>query len=267
LGVKIPIPFEVGIIFKVIPERILAYIFGSDTGKDFMDSMGRQIRSTLSINYPQIAVPYTEMVTNYSFFTGRPIVSRAMEGIAPEFQVEASTSGLAKRIGKGVGLSPIQIDHLISGYTGTMGMYMVNAMNSIFDTQDDPTRADLRFEQLPVFKRFLLDKNAKGNVTAYYDLKHSTDEMTRTVNMLERTGNYEEMAKYQTENVKLLATQDYIKVLAKEMKQFQDMKMQVQSSKMDGQSKRDTLTAINQAEITLTANIQTLKKMMDQMNR
>ena len=267
LGVKIPIPFEVGIIFKVIPERIMAYAFGSDTGKDFMDSMGRQIRSTLSINYPQIAVPYTEMVTNYSFFTSRPIVSRAMEGIAPEFQVEASTSGLAKRIGKGVGLSPIQIDHLISGYTGTMGMYMVNAMNSIFDTQDDPTRADLRFEQLPVFKRFLLDKNAKGNVTAYYDLKHSTDEMTRTVNMLERTGNYEEMAKYQTENVKLLATQDYIKVLAKDMKQFQDMKMQVQSSKMDGQSKRDTLTAINQAEITLTANIQTLKKMMDQMNR
>lgn len=268
LGVKIPIPFEVGIIFKVIPERIMAYAFGSDTGQDFLNSMGRQISTTLMFNpVPQAAMPIVETVTNHSFFTGRPVVSRAMEGVAPEFQVEASTSGLAKRIGKGVGLSPIQIDHLISGYTGTMGMYMVNAMNTIFDTQDDPTRADLRFEQLPVWKRFALDKNAKGNVTAYYDLKHSTDEMTRTVNMLERTGNYEEMAKYQTENVKLLATQDYIKVLAKEMKQFQDMKMQVQSSKMDGQSKRDTLTAINQAEIALTANIQYLKKMMDQMNR
>ena len=268
LGVKIPIPFEVGIIFKVIPERIMAYAFGSDTGQDFLNSMGRQISTTLMFNpVPQAAMPIVETVTNHSFFTGRPVVSRALEGVAPEFQVEASTSGLAKRIGKGVGLSPIQIDHLISGYTGTMGMYMVNAMNTIFDTQNDPTRADLRFEQLPVWKRFALDKNAKGNVTSYYDLKHSTDEMTRTINMLERTGNYEEMAKYQMDNVKLLATQDYIKVLAKDMKQFQDMKMMVQSSKMDGQSKRDTLTAINQAEIAITGNIQYLKKMMDQMNR
>ena len=267
LGIKIPIPFEIGILFKVIPERIMAYSFGDDTGEDMMKSMQRQVMTTLMFNpVPQAAMPLVENWTNYSFFTSRPIVSNAMEGVAPEFQVEASTSGVAKRIGKAIGQSPIKVDHLISGYTGTMGMYMANLLNSVFDSQDDPTRASMRFEQLPVVKRFALDPNAKGTVTSFYDLKHRTDEMVRTINLLEKTGDFEGMARYQMENIKLLATKDYMKSLSKEMKDLNDLKSTIKSSKIDPDSKRDTLTAITQAEIAMTSNIQYLKKLMSGMD-
>jgi len=134
LGVKIPIPFEVGILFKVIPERIMGVTFGDDTGKDFARSMGRQLSSTLAFNpIPQTALPLVEVVTNHSFFTGRDIVPQGLKDVAPEFQVGPGTSMFAQWIGKMAGLSPIQIDHLFKGYTGTMGGYAVDVLDMVMD--------------------------------------------------------------------------------------------------------------------------------------
>jgi hypothetical protein len=265
LGIKIPIPFEIGVLFKVVPERIVAYTFGSDTGQDFLKSMGRQISSTLGFNpIPQAVLPIVENVANYSFFTSRTIIPRAMEGIDPKFQIQQSTSGLAMMIGKELGMSPIKIDHLINGYTGTLGVYMSSALNSIFDSNDDPTRADLRLYQMPVIKRFMLDPDAKGTVSEYFDLKHSVDQVVRTSNMLERTSNFKEMGEYATENIKILATQDYVKDLAKDMKELQEFSVMIRSSNMDSSSKRDALENISKAQNALTANIQTIIKFTQQ---
>lgn len=275
LGIKIPIPFEIGVLFKVIPERIMAYHYGTDTGKELFESAARNIVSTFAFNpVPQAIIPFVETATNYSFFTGREIVPRELKDVSPEFQTNAGTSGLAKRISSGLAdilpsglkeksLSPIQIDHIVNGYTGTLGMYASSMLNSVFDRTTDPTRADLRLEQMPVLRRILIDKEAKGNVTAYYDLKHSTDTMVRTINLLEKTQNFEEISKYQQENLNLLATQDYMKDLAKMMKELNEYSVMIKSSQMDGTSKRDALLAINQAQNNVTANIKTIRKMLN----
>ena len=275
LGIKIPIPFEIGVLFKVIPERIMAYHYGTDTGADLLKSASRNIVSTFAFNpVPQAIIPFVETATNYSFFTGREIVPRELKDVSPEFQTNAGTSGLAKRISSGLAdilpsglkekaLSPIQIDHIVNGYTGTLGMYASSMLNSVFDRSTDPTRADLRLEQMPVLRRILIDKEAKGNATAYYDLKHSTDTMVRTINLLEKTQNFEELGKYQQENLNLLATQDYMKDLAKMMKELNEYSVMIKSSKMDGASKRDALLAISQAQNNVTANIKTIRKMLN----
>jgi hypothetical protein len=46
-SVRIPIPFELGVIFKVAPERILEYFFGDDTSRDLKQSFVRNLTSTL----------------------------------------------------------------------------------------------------------------------------------------------------------------------------------------------------------------------------
>jgi hypothetical protein len=261
LGIRVPIPFEIGIIFKVIPERIMALSFGTDTAKDFRESMTRQLISTLAIQpIPQTGLPLVEAVTNYSFFTGRPIVGSGMEGVEAGYQVGPSTSRIAADIGKAVGYSPMKIDHLVNGYTGTMGMYMFGAMDTIWSMQSDIPRASKRFEQTPVLKRFLVDPEARGTVTAYYAMKNSTDAMVRTAGLLERTMNFKELAEYQKENMKSLSTHEFVNNLEKSMKQFRELRLMVNSSKMSGDSKRDSLKSITQAENHLTSNIQTIKK-------
>ena len=262
LGIKIPIPFEVGFLFKVMPERILEYYAGSDTGKDFMKSMGRGVEQTFGLQFPQAFAPLFEASVNYSMFTGRPIVPTALQNVAPEYQVAPNTSVVAEQMGKALGESPILIDHIIKGYTGTMGMYAMDLIDSVLAVEGNSPKASKRFEQMPVIKRFALDPEARGTVTAYYDMKDSVDEAVRTTNLLEKTQNYEELMQYTQEHIGDLANQEYVKQMDKQMKKLQNDATAIRNSSLDPDTKRDLLKAIGEAQNALTANTQYLKKMM-----
>ena len=263
LGLRLPIPFEVGVMFKVIPERLLEYAFGKDTGKDFSEAMVRNIKSSLFMDLmPQTFKPIYEVTTNYNFYTRRPIVGQGAEGLAAEYEVGPGTSSFAESLGKTLGYSPLKLDHLIKAYTGTIGTYGVFLIDSVIDANSNVPKASLRFEQLPFFRRFTLDKDARGKQTAYYDLKNSVDEVVRTVNHLEKAGNYEEMGEYMKDNMRILASKEYISAIDKEMKSFQEMGNMIRSSKMSGDEKRDALLAVTQARNKLTDKIQEIKKMI-----
>jgi hypothetical protein len=261
---KIPIPFEVGTLFKTIPERIYRYSFGNDTGQDLRDSLYRATLSTLPINpvgyVPQVFKPMVEAMTNYNMFTGREIVGQGMKDVAPEFQVGPGTSSVAEFVGKTLGMSPLKVDHVIKGYTGTMGMYAIDLMDSVMGLYGDSPKPNKRFEQMPVIKRFMADPEARGSVTAYYKLKDEVDTVVRTVNLLEKSMKPDEFAKYLGENMGTLAFKDYVRNMEKDMKQFREMKQMIISSPMSGSEKKDALSTIGQAENNLTANIQQIKK-------
>ena len=270
LGIKIPIPFEVGVIFKVLPERLTAYFLGNDTGKDLMLSAKRNITSTFGIQLPQAILPAIEVATNYSFFTGREIVGQGMQDIDKQFQINPNTTKLSQAIGNltsfktasgtSWGVSPIEIDHLISGYLGGLGMYMAESIDMIIDMNSDNPKASKRFEQMPVIKRFALDPKARGSVTAYYELKNAVDETVRTDNYLTRTMKMDAKGEYMQDYAGLLLTRDYVNTLEKSMKEFREMKTIIQNSPMSADDKRDALSAIIDVENDLTANIKDIRK-------
>jgi hypothetical protein len=262
---KFPTPFEVGFLFKTVPERLLAYTMKDDTGQDLMDSMRRGLLNTFAFNpIPQVAKPLVEYSANYNFFTGRPIVGMGMEGKEPEYQVGPSTTKTAEMIGKSLGLSPLKIDQLISGYTGTMGSYLMLTIDSVLDSQSNSPNASKRFEQLPVIKRFAADPEARGNITQYYELKKAVDAAVETQNYLLKAGKPEEYADFVEKNAGLLAVKSYVSNMEKSMKQLRDMRKVVQGAEMTADEKRDTITAIGQAENNMTQNIQTIKKLVSE---
>jgi len=264
-GIRIPIPFEVGVLFKVVPERILEYSFGSDTGKDMADSFKRNLINTFAFNpIPQTVLPFVEARTNYSFFTMRPIVGQGMENVAKEYQVAPNTSEAAKKLGKVLGESPIIVDHIMKGYTGSLGMYAIDLIDAVLFSNGDSPKPAKRFEQMPVIKRFALDKEAKGTVTAYYDLKNSVDEVVRTVNLMERTSNVADMGDYIEKNAYLLGMKGYISSVEKQMKVLREAAIQIRSSDMSPEEKRESLSSITQAQIAMTANIREIKKSIEQ---
>jgi len=260
LGIRIPIPFEVGVLFKTIPERLAAYAFGNDTGQDLRDSLFRNAVSTFAFNpIPQTIKPLVEAGFDINTFTWRPIISEGMKDVDPQYQVGPGTSSVAKGIAGVLGLSPMKVDHVIKGYTGTMGMYAVDTLDMVMDQFGDSPRATKRFEQLPVIKRFALDPEARGNVTEYYKLKDSVDSVVRTMNFLEKQGESEEYVDYLKKNQGTFAFKDYIRDTEKTMKELRQMKSAVQISKMSGDEKRDAITGINRAENAINAEIQRIK--------
>jgi len=264
LGIKIPIPFEVGFLFKVLPERIMEYTMGGDTGQDFAKSMYRGIEQTIGLQFPQAILPMLENSVNYSFFTQRAIVPPGLENVDPEFQVGPSTSNVAEMIGKSIGSSPMKVDHLIKGYTGTLGMYLVDVIDSVMDINSNVPKASKRFEQMPFIKRFALDPEARGTVSSYYELKNNVDQVVRTINLLEKNADFENLPQYAQDNAGLWATHDFVLSLDKQMKEYQQYATMIRNSGMDADEKRDALSAVHEAQNALTSNIQYIRKMISQ---
>ncbi len=281
LGLKIAIPFEVGVIFKVLPERILQNAFGSDTGKDTLESLKRQLQSTLGFNLiPQAILPLREVEANFSYFTQRPIIGKGLEDVAPQFQIAPGTSMVAqiladklridttedsssftKALAKSLELSPVNVDHVIKGYTGTIGQYAVEVFDALYNLNSDTPKPSKRFEQLPIIKRLALDPDARGQVTAFFDLKNSVDEVVRTSNFLERTLKPEEYAEYVRENKGILATKDYVRSLEGTMKDFREMKNTIRYMQMDADRKQQLILNIERLENRLTSNIGKIRDM------
>ena len=257
---RFPIPFELGVVFKVLPERVLEAMFGNDTGKDLRESIFRNMTNTLQFNpIPQAFIPIVENVTNHSFFTGENIVGRGMEDLAPQFQYTQSTSQLAKDIGATFGSSPIKIENLIRGYTGTMGTYALQMLDAVYRTQGDDVRASMRLEQMPVIKRFF--SGDSGTISAYYDLKQEVNTVIRTLNLLEKSGDIDAYMDYMKENGSLYNMRGYINTIDKNMKQVREARKYVNDTKgLSPDEKREQLDSLHDIEISLTENIKQLRK-------
>ena len=263
---KFPTPFEVGFLFKTVPERIMAYYLKDDTGQDLMNSMRRGLLNTFAFNpIPQVAKPLVEYAANYNFFTGRPIVGQGLEGREVQYQVGPTTTHSMEWLGKQLGLSPIKLEKVYSGYTGTMGMYALTLFDSILNTQAESPNASKRFEQLPVFKRFAADPEARGNITQFYELKRSVDAAVETQNYLLRAGSPKEFEEFMERNAGLLASKPYVASIEKTMKGMREMRKMVDGAQMTADEKSEKLIAIGQAENDMTQNIQTVKKMISEL--
>jgi hypothetical protein len=223
--------------------------------------MKRQFVSTFGFNpIPQLVLPAYEAKTNYSFFTDRPIIGKGLENVQDKYQIGPSTSRVAQMIGSSVGYSPMKLDHLIKGYTGTIGTYFTDLVDVMYDMNSSSPKPSKRFEQMPVIKRFALDPDARGTVTQYYKLKDDVDSAVRTANMLDRANNFSEYTKYSIENRKLLASKEYINSIENDMKDYRDMKLQIQSAPFSAETKKNLLLAISRMESQTSRNIQTIKK-------
>jgi hypothetical protein len=80
------------------------------------------------------------------------------------------------------------------------------------------------------------------------------------MNLLERTGQYEEYAEYLVKNQGSLAFKDYVRDTEKTMKDLRDMRTSIRSSSMTGDEKRDALLEISRMESAITSGIQEIKK-------
>ena len=266
---KIPIPFEVGTLFKTVPERIYRSFFmpdkeNRDTTEALHKSMKRALQSTFGFNpVPQIAAPLLEARDNYSVFTQRPIVGQNMQGIAPEFQVGPGTSKWAEILGQQAGMSPMMIDHVFKGYTGTMGVYAADLLDAAIGATvpSEVEKPSKRIDQMPIIKRFLADPEARGKITSYFDLKHQVDTTVRTINMLEKQAD-PNLPNYVEKNAQLFAARDFMNNLNKQMDDLQKQANMIRSAPIPADEKQEMLREITKAQNLLVNDIRQIRNIL-----
>lgn len=151
--IKLPKPFEVGVLFGSIPERALQFA-------ETKDPEGLKKTTTSFLNgitpplMPTAIKPVIENVTNYSFFFGNNLESKTLQRLVPEERYYRTTSETAKKLGLTFGVSPIKIENLIRGYSGGVGSLTLKMIDYAGgNSKDNPL--PLSSEQVPVLRAFL----------------------------------------------------------------------------------------------------------------
>lgn len=117
---RIPKPQEIGVLLGSGIEAFFEQASGRDKKAvsnvldAFLDNMTPSI-------IPTLILPLVEWKTNYSYFRGQQLVSSKYQRLPDELQYNDYTSELSKGIGNVFKVSPMKVDNLVRGYTGTMG--------------------------------------------------------------------------------------------------------------------------------------------------
>jgi len=235
---KIPIPFEVGILFKVIPERILDSIHGQTTSRDLQQSMLRAVTGTLAFNpVPQAVLPLAEAAVNYDSFTGRPVVPQYLTDKGPIAQARFGTNELARQIGEATNTSPLKLEHVMSGYLGSLGTYTLDAVDSAMRSADRayPQR---NIYEYPLLRRFFAGSVRPGLQSQFYDLKDQVDRVNSEINALQEQGRVDELQAYMISHQNIIALKSGVNALNRQLRSYREQKEAILRSEMDPAEKR-----------------------------
>ena len=240
--IKFPIPFEVGLIFKTLPEAILASTIGDQSDRELRQTLQRGIVSTLEVNpfAIQAIAPLFEAAFNYNAFTGRPIVPYYVDKMTPGLTGNISTSQIATDIGKVLPISPLKIDHVLFGYTGTLGSYLILAADSAYRTVTgaEDKRPAKNIYEFALWRRFFGSKEGSGLRSDAYDLFNDVDEVVTTMNTLRKDGRIEELEAYIASRRHLLNIKEPVYTLKRQLDKVKQQKRRITSSDMDDEAKR-----------------------------
>ena len=240
--IKFPIPFEVGLLFKTIPEAILASTIGDQSDRELRQTLQRGIVSTLEVNPlgVQAISPLVEASLNHSFLTGRPIVPYYVDKMTPGLTGNANTSQIATDIAKVIPISPLKIDHVMSGYTGTIGAYIITATDSLYRTATgaDDKRPAKNMYEFPLWRRFFASKEGSGLRSDAYDLYNDVNEVIVTMNSLRKDGRIDELNAYLASRQHLLQLKEPVYTLKRQLDNVRQQKRRIIASDMDDEAKR-----------------------------
>lgn len=255
----IPVPFEVGFLTKILPERILAWWDKKDTGKEFARSMASQAVNTFQFNpIPQAAKPIIEAWTNFSFFRATPIEGRSVEGLLPSERYHQGTPETMKQFSRylakiGIELSPARASAIVSGYTGQIGAYALMAADELLRASNvAPPGPEKRIEDYPFVRRFLRDRIPSGVVGEFYEMRNQVQQIARTSSEMIRQGRFDEAMELQQRHQKELSMSSSYNSVAQNMTRLRALRVQIMSDRsMDGATKRTLIDQIRQQELKL----------------
>ena len=181
----IPKPHELGFIFQTVPEVIYQSMLGNVETRNIARLAAEQLASTFGLSItPQVISPLVEtFITNRSNLTGLPIVTEAMKNLPNELQYTSSTSQIVKDVAAATGISPVQAEALIKGYTGQIGTTVFGLMDSMYRSATG-RGVDKNWTQYPVVQKFLKDSsntNPQG-VADVYRLSGEIQGLTTALN-------------------------------------------------------------------------------------
>jgi hypothetical protein len=196
---RLPKPFEVGVMFGTIPERITRAMLGNDSPKKLAARVWFNIADQFSlVQWPQFAKPALEVAMNEDGFSKRPIETVADKSVIPSMRASYYTSdtmkalaGMAPGVSDATGMSPKRMQHLWNGYLGSVGAAALSVSDfAVRRFQGLPFQEAMRRDEYPLLGVFYREAPAKnsGYVEEIYKMAKESSEWKKTYETAMKSG-------------------------------------------------------------------------------
>lgn len=197
---RIPKPFELGLMFGTLPERVLTD-FMTDQPEAWKEFHKAALQAFNPVAWPSFMSPPMEQMTNKSF-TGAPIVPKTTEKLLPEYQYNNYTTETAKALGRLLGTfpglesaaindqtvfggtakaltTPVLIENYVRGWTGGLGTYALQIADAALrktGVLPDPVKPASTLSDIPFVKSFVVryPSASAESISRFYDQYHDT---------------------------------------------------------------------------------------------
>jgi hypothetical protein len=255
---RIPIPFELGLVAKAAPEGLYRLAFSDDSMSEVTDALRTMALRSIPIDIPTAIKPAIEWNMNRSFFTGRDLVTASMPQ-DPKFQYNLNTPEIIKLFGN-LGVSPVKLENFIKGYTGSLGVSALRLLDPVFG--GEIVKPGQGLANVPILGGLFQPEDASGIINAAYNTANNIEGINRTYKRLE-VEDPDEADKYYDEKLDELSMasdagrfKQYMGTLTKEEREIRADKT------LDPKKKDEYLKEIRQEKIAASKEFRQLAAQM-----
>lgn len=251
--IKLPIPFEIGYIFKALPEALYNSMVNEHGSEEAVKAFRQILINTIpggsSYGIPQGMKPLIEAGLGQSFYTGRGIMSPHEEKLLPEAQFRENTSQIAKTVGAAAGVSPIVLEQLVQGYTGSLGLAFLQAVSLPFGKSESPEKAFKRLSEMPLVGGAFQPNDAGGIINRAYDRMQEFSKVKATVDDLLERGEKAKALEIINTKANEYAAGELSYEFTTTMAEMSQYERAIRASNLDGEQKRQRLDEIRKIKI------------------
>jgi len=268
---RIAKPFEIGLLFGTVPERLFHTLTGTQAVGESSKALRQAVLNTLALDlYPQAVRPAAELWANRDSFFDVPIESLADQNKLKSARYDERTSALGKAafggaLGDALNLSPKQFDHLVKGYTGTLGGYVLSLSSLIAQAGSDASKPALTAGDIPLISAVYKGDRVSPNRYRedFYDLLKQTQQLQLTINAYRKEGRTEDAQRLTEGNRDLLSRRKALMNTQRQLNQVRErIKNLYRNTRLSPSEKRTELNRLQTLQNEIARRAVRIEKAM-----
>jgi len=279
---KIPIPFELGYLFKSLPEAVFNLAAGDEKAKTAIGGMLTLIDQSNPFQLPAAIKPLTEVVLGASFFGG-DIESAREKKILPSERARDSTTEAAKLLAQLTGneeirkltgregISAISLDHLIRGYTGSLGIALVQLANPLLNTEAsaDVPQPTKPMSKQPFIGGLFQPVEGRGTLDAAYNQMEYVQQVKGTFDDMVAKGRVAEARAFMQQHIAEMALVSVSGSVQKQLGELAKQERMIRAApKLSTERKDDLLERLDQIKTKIArGSMAVYEKTKDRLDR
>ena len=243
--VRIPVPFEVGMIFGTAPVVFMQRMKSEIDNAKLWNYLKFSLVDTFRMDFPQWAKPWIQQMANKDFFTGAPIVPEGQKKLEGQLQYGPRTFEITKEIGKILDSAPIpeefksprRMEKLVQDYfawSGYTAMAMANVGLRFFKSYPADPAMDDTLGYVTGFSSFVRPEvqHRTKYETEFYKMLQEAETAWYSLNTYKRLGDKDVAKQYKEEKIDLLKAYKRLSPVQKKL-----AKIRLKENEIDADSK------------------------------